>query len=80
MMCVSPYPHRGQGTNSCLYWLGKYRDGRFNLDSADGAATAMTIHPKRRAAVKFCGAFALPGSSVVLTAHLQGVFDDHQVL
>ena len=38
-MCVSPYPHNGSGTNPCLYWLGQYHDGRFDLENACGACT-----------------------------------------
>ena len=37
VLCVSPYPHRGPSTNACLYWLGEYQEGRFDIDAADGA-------------------------------------------
>jgi len=41
VLCVSPYPHRGPSTNSCLYWLGEYRNGRFDIDAADGATCTL---------------------------------------
>ena len=43
VLCVSPYPHHGPSTNSCLYWLGDYRDGRFDIDAADGATRPPTL-------------------------------------
>lgn len=36
VMCVSPYPHHGPSTNSSLYWLGRYQNGRFDLGGARG--------------------------------------------
>jgi hypothetical protein len=39
-MCVSPYPHIGKSpTNTCLYWVGRYADGKFDLQHAKGAST-----------------------------------------
>lgn len=36
-MCVSPYPHINKSpTNTCLYWIGRYADGKFDLDNAKG--------------------------------------------
>lgn len=38
-MCVSPYPHvTASPTNSCLYWIGRYADERFDLEHATGEA------------------------------------------
>jgi hypothetical protein len=38
IMCVSPYPHINKSpTNTCLYWIGPYADGRFDLQHAEGA-------------------------------------------
>jgi hypothetical protein len=41
IMCVSPYPHiNNSPTNTCLYWIGPYADGRFDLQRAKGATSA----------------------------------------
>ena len=45
VLCISPYPHRGHGTNSCLYWLGQYHDARFDIDAADGASAVCRSFP-----------------------------------
>ncbi len=37
LMCVSPYPHVSKSpTNSCLYWIGRFADHRFDLENASG--------------------------------------------
>jgi hypothetical protein len=42
IMCVSPYPHIHKSpTNTCLYWLGRYADGEFDLQHAKGANTTV---------------------------------------
>jgi hypothetical protein len=45
LLCVSPYPHlhSHRPTNHCLYWLGTYSDGRFDLDGARGRWTPLQI-------------------------------------
>ena len=40
VLCVSPYPHRGPSTNSCLYWVGEYQQGHFDIGAADGATAS----------------------------------------
>ncbi len=41
VLCISPYPHCGPSTNSCLYWLGHYHDGRYDIDAAEGAHSCL---------------------------------------
>ena len=41
VLCVSPYPHfrDNRPTNPCLYWLGEFRENRFQLGEAAGSQT-----------------------------------------
>ena len=50
IMCVSPYPHVNRSpTNTCLYWISRYADGKFDLDNAKGVLLAegcnAAMHP-----------------------------------
>ena len=40
VLCISPYPHyrKDRPTNPCLFWLGRYDGGRYNLEEAQGKA------------------------------------------
>ena len=46
VLCISPYPHyrKDRPTNPCLYWLGRYNGGRFNLEQALGKAVQHVSH------------------------------------
>ena len=53
LLCVSPYPHHctDRPTNPCLYWLGDYKGGKFQMDTASGSrpyCTALLTLPDRK--------------------------------